>query len=93
MKYKESTSNSVEVRVGRHRHKRRCFCLPLRLDPSSYIPSKAEWILIAVFFIGAIALIPQYVVLSVTQVGYLSLAAALLTLALKVFTTSPAPPY
>jgi hypothetical protein len=62
----------------------------LRFDASSYIPNSAQWILIAVFFVGAIALIPQYITLTEVQVGYLSLAGALLALALKVFTTEPA---
>lgn len=62
----------------------------LRLDPSSYIPNSAQWIMIAVFFVGALALIPQYVTVTAQQAGYMLLAGALITLALKVFTTQPA---
>jgi len=45
-----------------------------------------------IFAIGAIALIPQYITLSSTTVGYLMLAGALLALLLKVFTTNPEEP-
>ena len=65
--------------------------MALRLDVNSLIPSPAQWVLIGVFFVGAIALIQQYVQLSAVQLGYLSLAAALITLALKVFTVQPPP--
>ena len=63
--------------------------MAIRLDINSLIPSPAQWVLIAAFIIGAVALIPQYITLTTVQVGYLSLIGALLTLALKIFTTEP----
>lgn len=65
--------------------------MTLRLDWGSSIPTKAQWILIGVFLVGALALIPQYVQINETTVGYLALAGALIALALKVFTTEETP--
>lgn len=64
----------------------------MRLDVNSYVPSAAQFVLIGIFIVGALALIPQYVTLSPQVTGYLFLAAALITLALKVFTVEPETP-
>ena len=63
--------------------------MALRLDIGSGLPSTYEWLLIAAFVVGAVALIPQYVTLTAMQTGYLALVGALITLAVKVFTTTP----
>lgn len=59
--------------------------MALMFSWSGFISNPQSWVLIAVFIIGALALIPQYVTVTTMQAGYLALAAALLTLALKVF--------
>lgn len=56
-------------------------------SPGIPMPSKVEWVLIATFLVGALALIPQYVTLTETQIGYIALVGALIALALKVFTS------
>jgi hypothetical protein len=62
----------------------------IRFDPISGFPDKAEWIMIAVFLIGALALIPKYITLSSQDTGILLLVGALISLAVTVFTTQPA---
>ena len=64
--------------------------MALRLDLNSYVPSAAQFVIIGVFIVGSLALIPQYITLNEQTTGYFLLAAALITLALKVFTVQPA---
>ena len=64
--------------------------MALTFSWSGFISNPQSWVLIGVFLIGALALIPQYVTVSTMTAGYLALAAALLTLALKVFSGEPA---
>jgi uncharacterized protein (DUF486 family) len=59
--------------------------MALTFSWSGFISNPQSWVLIAVFIIGALALIPQYVTVTSAEAGYLLLAGALLTLALKVF--------
>ena len=67
------------------------FSIRLGLDINSYVPSAAQFVIIGVFIVGALALIPTYIALNEQTTGYLLLGAALITLALKVFTIQPAP--
>jgi hypothetical protein len=59
--------------------------MALTFSLSGFISNPQSWFLIVVFAIGALALIPQYVTVTSAEAGYLLLAGALLTLALKVF--------
>jgi len=59
--------------------------MALKFSWSGFISNPQSWVLIGVFLIGALALIPQYVTVTSAETGYLFLASALLTLALKVF--------
>ena len=61
--------------------------MTLKLSLSSTMPSIAEWILLLGFVITVIALIPQYITLSVTQYGYLSLLGAIFVALTKFLTT------
>lgn len=59
----------------------------IRFDPVSGWPDKAEWVMIAVFLVGALALIPKYISVSSQTTGILLLVGAMISLAVTVFTT------